>query len=554
MAAVYQGTNHRTARLLGPVERLIYRLLRIDPATESDWKGYVAGLLAFNAVGLGVLLLLLRLQGSLPFNPQALGGVPPWIAFNTAVSFVTNTNWQAYGGESTLSYLSQMAGLAVQNFASAAVGMAAAAALIRGITRHRGSPTGGRIGNFWVDLVRSILYVLVPLSFALSLVLVSQGVVQNFAPYSEVTTLEDSVQVIPGGPAASQVAIKDLGTNGGGFFNANSAHPFENPTPLSNAVIVVAMLIIPAGFVFAYGEMATKASAGAGRREGLALYSAMVVAFLVLTLGAVVNETGSGGAAGASGANLAVSPDSAGGNMEGKEVRFGSAESAVYASVTTALSNGSVNAAHDSFTPMGGAVPLVNMALGEVVFGGVGVGLNGMLVFVVITVFIAGLMVGRTPEWLGKKIDGGDVKLALAATVAPPIAVLILAGVAAGTSLGRAGMFNPVPHGWSEILYGYISGVNNNGSAFGGLGASQTFYAVTIGIAMVVGRFFTLIPVLALAGRLAGRKRSEVLSEAAFPTYGPLFIVLLLAVVVIVGALTYLPALALGPFVEALEA
>jgi K+-transporting ATPase ATPase A chain len=544
LAAVYTGENRRSEWWLGWLERGFYRALRVDPGAEHTWKTYVGALLAFNAVGFVFLYALLRLQGFLPLNPQGLEGVPPWIAFNTAVSFVTNTNWQAYGGESTLSYLSQLGGLCVQNFVSAGAGMAAAAALIRGIARRNAE----RIGNFWTDLVRSIVYVLLPLSLVVALFLVSQGVVQNFGAYTEVTTLEGATQVIPGGPAASQVAIKDLGTNGGGFFNANSAHPLENPTPLSNTVIVLAMLVISAGFVFAYGHMVGRPS------EGYAVYAAMAIIFLILTTGAVVNEVGSGGAATGSGADFALSKEASGGNMEGKEVRFGTAESSIYASVTTSLSNGSVNSAHDSFTPMGGAVPLVNMMLGEVVFGGVGVGLNGMLVFVILTVFIAGLMVGRTPEWLGKKIDGGDVKLAVLATIAPQVAVLILAGFASGTALGRAGVFNPGPHGWSEILYGFASGANNNGSAFGGLGSGQTFYAITIGFAMVIGRYFTLIPVLALAGRLASRKASDSVTDATFRTNGPLFVVLLLAIVVIVGALTYLPALALGPFVEALSA
>ena len=544
LAAVYTGTNRRSERWLGWLERGIYRVLRVDPQVEHSWKAYAGALLAFNAVGFVVLYLLLRLQGSLPLNPQALAGVPPWIAFNTAVSFVTNTNWQAYGGEATLSYLSQMAGLSVQNFASAAVGMAAAAALIRGIARR----TTDRLGNFWVDLVRSTLYVLLPIALVLAVFFISQGVIQNLSPYVEVTTLEGAAQVIPGGPAASQIAIKDLGTNGGGFFNANSAHPFENPTPLTNAVIVVAMLAISAAFVFAYGRMIGRP------KEGYAIYAAMTVIFVVLTVGAVVNEVGSAGAADGSGADTKVSLENAGGNMEGKETRFGPAESGIYASVTTSLSNGSVNAAHDSFTPLGGAVPMVNMMLGEVVFGGVGVGLNGMLVFVILTVFIAGLMVGRTPEWLGKKIEAGDVKLAVIATIAPQVAVLVLSGIAAGTALGRAGIYNPGPHGWSEILYGYASGANNNGSAFGGLGSGQAFYTLTVGLAMIVGRFLTLVPVLALAGRLGNRKASEAVTEATFRTSGPLFVVLLLAVVVIVGALTYLPALAVGPIVESLGA
>ncbi|HSL25344.1 MAG TPA: potassium-transporting ATPase subunit KdpA [Acidimicrobiia bacterium] len=544
LAAVYTGTNRLSERWLGWLERGIYRVLRVDPQVEHSWKAYAGALLAFNAVGFVVLYLLLRLQGSLPLNPQALAGVPPWIAFNTAVSFVTNTNWQAYGGEATLSYLSQMAGLSVQNFASAAVGMAAAAALIRGIARR----TTDRLGNFWVDLVRSTLYVLLPIALVLAVFFISQGVIQNLSPYVEVTTLEGAAQVIPGGPAASQIAIKDLGTNGGGFFNANSAHPFENPTPLTNAVIVVAMLAISAAFVFAYGRMIGRP------KEGYAIYAAMTVIFVVLTVGAVVNEVGSAGAADGSGADTKVSLENAGGNMEGKETRFGPAESGIYASVTTSLSNGSVNAAHDSFTPLGGAVPMVNMMLGEVVFGGVGVGLNGMLVFVILTVFIAGLMVGRTPEWLGKKIEAGDVKLAVIATIAPQVAVLVLSGIAAGTALGRAGIYNPGPHGWSEILYGYASGANNNGSAFGGLGSGQAFYTLTVGLAMIVGRFLTLVPVLALAGRLGNRKASEAVTEATFRTSGPLFVVLLLAVVVIVGALTYLPALAVGPIVESLGA
>jgi K+-transporting ATPase ATPase A chain len=523
------------------VERLIYRVLRVDPEVEHGWRTYLGGLLAFNAAGFVVLYALLRLQGSLPFNPEGLPGVPPWIAFNTAVSFVTNTNWQAYGGESKMSYLSQFAGLTVQNFVSAAVGMAAAAALIRAVARRNTD----KIGNFWVDLVRSNVYVLLPISLLFSFVLVSQGVVQNFDPYTEVATVEGAAQVIPGGPAAGQVAIKDLGTNGGGFFNANSAHPFENPTPLSNAVITVMMLAIPAGLVLAYGRMTGR------RRDGWAIYAAMTVLLTVLTVGAIVEEADAGAAAG-TGADATAAVDAPGGNMEGKEVRFGTAESAIYASVTTALSNGSVNSAHDSMTPMGGAVPLVNMMLGEVVFGGVGVGLNGMLVFVVLTVFIAGLMVGRTPEWAGKKLEGGDVKLAVMATIAPQMVVLVLAGLAAGTSLGRAGIFNPTPHGWTEILYGFTSAGNNNGSAFGGLGSAQTFYASTQGLAMIAGRFLTLIPVMALAGRLANRTATDVPSDVTFRTDGPLFVILLLAVVVIVGALTYLPALAVGPFGEAL--
>lgn len=541
LAAVYSGTATRAGRILGPLEGVIYRLLRVDPDVEHGWRTYLGGLLAFNAVGFLVLYPLLRFQGGLPFNPEGLPGVPPWIAFNTAVSFVTNTNWQAYGGESTMSYLSQFGGLTVQNFVSAAVGMASAAALIRAIARRNTD----KIGNFWVDLVRSNLYVLLPMSLLFAVILMSQGVVQNFDPYTEATTIEGAAQVIPGGPAASQVAIKDLGTNGGGFFNANSAHPFENPTPLSNAVIIVAMLAIPAGLVLAHGRMTGRT------RDGWAIYAAMTILLVVMTTGAIVNET-AGGVAADTGADTSASTAAPGGNMEGKEVRFGTADSAIYASVTTALSNGSVNSAHDSMTPMGGAVPLVNMMLGEVVFGGVGVGLNGMLVFVVLTVFISGLMVGRTPEWAGKKLEGGDIKLAVTATIAPQMIVLVFAGLAAGTSLGRAGIFNPPPHGWTEILYGYASAGNNNGSAFGGLGSGQTFYALTTGLAMIAGRFLTLIPVVALAGRLAGRTATDVANDATFRTDGPLFVTLLVAVVVIVGALTYLPALAVGPFAEAL--
>ncbi len=541
LAAVYSGTATRAGRILGPLERVIYRVLRVDPEVEHGWRTYLGGLLAFNAVGFLVLYALLRFQGSLPFNPEQLPGVPPWIAFNTAVSFVTNTNWQAYGGESTMSYLSQFGGLTVQNFVSAAVGMASAAALIRAIARRNTD----KIGNFWVDLVRSNLYVLVPISLTFAFILISQGVVQNFDPYTEATTIEGAAQVIPGGPAASQIAIKDLGTNGGGFFNANSAHPFENPTPLSNAVIIVSMLAIPAGLVLAYGRMTGR------KRDGWAIYSAMTILLVVMTTGAIIEET-AGGAAAGTGANTSASIAAPGGNMEGKEVRFGTADSAIYASVTTALSNGSVNSAHDSMTPMGGAVPLVNMMLGEVVFGGVGVGLNGMLVFVVLTVFISGLMVGRTPEWAGKKLEGGDVKLAVTATIAPQMVVLVFAGLAAGTSLGRAGIFNPTPHGWTEILYGFTSAGNNNGSAFGGLGSAQTFYALTTGLAMIAGRFLTLIPVIALAGRLASRTATDIPNDATFHTHGPLFVTLLVAVVVIVGALTFLPALAVGPFAEAL--
>ncbi|MEO5375504.1 MAG: potassium-transporting ATPase subunit KdpA [Alphaproteobacteria bacterium] len=519
LARVLSGERILLDRVLGPVERGIYRISGIDPAREQHWLAFAASLLAFNLVSVLVLYGLLRVQHLLPLNPQGLPQVPPELAFNTAISFVTNTNWQAYGGESTLSYFSQMVGLGVQNFASAATGMAVAAALARGFSRR----AARTVGHFHVDLVRSVLYVLLPLSLVVAGLLVWQGVPQNFDPYVTADTLEGGRQVIAQGPVASQVAIKQLGTNGGGFFNVNSAHPYENPTPLANFVEMLTILLIPAALVVAFGRMV------GDRRQGWAIFAAMAV---MLTIGILV-------------ASWAESA----GSLEGKEVRFGTAASALWAVATTAASNGSVNAMHDSFTPLGGMVALVNMLLGEVVFGGVGVGLTGMLVFVMLTVFIAGLMVGRTPEYLGKKIEAREVKLAVIAIIAFPLLLLGFAALAVTVPQGVAGITAPGPHGLSQTLYAYASAVGNNGSAFAGFNANTLYHDTAIGLAILFGRYAALIPVLAIAGGLVA-KGTVPPSAGTFPTHGVLFVVLLVAVVVVVGGLTFFPVLALGPIAE----
>jgi K+-transporting ATPase ATPase A chain len=539
MARVYQGERTIISPILGPVERFFYRLAGVKSEDEMDWKTYAAALLLFNLVGFLFLYLLLRLQHILPLNPQNLGSVSPDLAFNTAVSFTTNTNWQSYAGETTLSTLLQMLGLTVQNFLSAATGMAVLIAFIRGLMRH----TSDKLGNFWIDLTRSTLYILLPLALTLALVLVSQGVVQTFQPDATIRTLDQTThattQTLPLGPVASQVAIKQLGTNGGGYFNVNSAHPFENPTPLSNFLEMLSILLISAALCYTFGKMV------GDTRQGWAILAAMTLLLVVMVSVAIQAESQGNPAF----ASLGI--DQSLGNMEGKEVRFGSASSALWATVTTAASNGSVNAMHDSFMPLGGLVPMWMMQLGEVVFGGVGSGLYGMLAFVIIAVFVAGLMVGRTPEYLGKKIEIFEMKMAALIVLIPVLTVLIGTAVALVVPAGRAGIFNSGPQGFSEVLYAFSSAGNNNGSAFAGIGANNIFYNLTLGIAMLVGRYALIVPVLAMAGSLA-RKKKVPASTGTLPTHTPLFTAWLIGVVVIVGALSFLPALALGPIVQQL--
>ena len=535
MARVYEGEPTLLGKLLGPVERLVYRVLGVTPDREDDWKTYTFGLLAFNVLGLLAVYALQRFQLALPLDPQRLPAVPPDLAFNTATSFATNTNWQSYGGETTLGYLVQMLGLGVQNFVSAASGMAVLVALVRGFVRKESAT----IGCFWVDLVRGTLYVLVPLSFVFAVFLVSQGVVQTFAPYATSTFLQSHDQTtVALGPAASQIAIKDLGTNGGGFFNANSAHPFENPTPLSNFVVILSLLVLPAALCFTFGRMVKDT------RQGWALLATMLVIFVPLLALCTFAESSGNPALAALGLD--------GGNMEGKEVRFGIAPSALYAVATTAASNGSVNAMHDSFTPLGGLVPLWLMQLGEIIFGGAGSGLYGMIMFAIIAVFVSGLMVGRTPEYLGKKIEAFEMQMAALTVLVPAATVLVGTAIAVATEAGTRPIANPGPHGFTEVLYAFSSAGNNNGSAFGGLGANTPFYTTALGIAMWLARFWIMVPVLGLAGSLA-RKKSVPPSAGTLPTHKPLFVGMLVAVVVVVGALTFIPALALGPIVEHLQ-
>ncbi|MBL0349674.1 MAG: potassium-transporting ATPase subunit KdpA [Elusimicrobia bacterium] len=541
MARVYEGRAPWLGKALGPLERLLYRLFGIRPEEEMPWKTYAAAFLAFNIVGLVAVYALQRLQGRLPLNPLGLGAVSPDSSFNTAVSFATNTNWQGYGGETTLSYLTQTLGLTVQNFLSAASGMAVLVALTRGFVRRQAST----LGNFWVDLTRSTLHILLPLSVAVGLLLVSQGVVQTFRPSVTVAPLGGgaAAQVLAVGPVASQVAIKQLGTNGGGFFNVNSAHPFENPTPLSNFIEWISILLIAAALCSTFGELVKD------RRQGWAVLAAMGVMFVPFLWLTVDQEQRGNPLLTRAGADQAASSLQPGGNMEGKEVRFGIVQSALWATATTAASNGSVNAMHDSLTPLGGLAPLVLMQLGEVVFGGVGSGLYGLLLFAVIAVFIAGLMVGRTPEYLGKKIEAYEMKMASIGVLVPCAVVLIGTAVAVATKAGRATVFNPGAHGFSEVLYAFSSAGNNNGSAFAGLGANTPFYNVALGLAMFFARYWIAIPVLALAGSLAGKKQVP-LSSGTLPTHTPLFVLFLVGTVLLVGALTFFPALALGPIVE----
>ena len=534
---VYEGERRPLPRLLGPLERGLFRLSGVDPRREQTWLQYTFALLAFSAMSMLVTYALERLQLRLPLNPQKLAAVPADLAFNTAASFTTNTNWQAYSGESTMSYLTQMAGLAWHNFTSAAAGMAVAIALARGLTRRLASGAPRVLGNFWVDLWRGILYVLLPLSVVAALVLASQGVVQNLAAYRDVTTLEGAKQLVALGPVASQEAIKELGTNGGGFFNANSAHPFESPTPFTNFFEMVLIFAIPAALTYAYGRMAKS------QRQGWAILAAMGVLFLAGVTAAYWAESHPNPAL----SSLAVSQTA--GNMEGKEVRFGVPASTLFATVTTDASCGAVNSMHDSFTPLGGLVPLVNIQLGEVVFGGVGAGLYGMLVFVILSVFIAGLMVGRTPEYLGKKVEAREMKLAMLYVLIFPLIILGFSAWAVVSPLGLAASNNAGPHGLSEILYAFTSGAGNNGSAFAGLNASTPFWNVTLAVTMLVGRFFMLIPALAIAGSMVGKKVVPA-GPGTFPTDGTLFTGLLVSVVLIVGALTFFPVLSLGPIVE----
>jgi K+-transporting ATPase ATPase A chain len=537
MYRVFETGEAPLGRFLGRVEGFVYKLFGVDPKVEQDWKGYCFALLAFSAFGAVVTYAILRLQGHLPLNPQHLAGVPQELSFNTAASFITNTNWQSYSGESTMSYLSQMAGLAWHNFTSAASGIAVALCVARGFTR-RGGPTGSStLGNFWVDLNRAILYLLLPDSFIFALVLVSQGVIQNLKPYLDVTTLEGAKQTLALGPVASQEAIKQLGTNGGGFFNANAAHPFENPTPFTNLISLFLIFAIPAGLTYTYGRMAKD------RKQGWILFAAMSCLFFVGVM--VCNHSEAQGNSAFAGLPI----HQALGNMEGKEARFGVAASTLYATVTTDASCGAVNAMHDSFTPLGGLVPLVNIKLGEVIFGGVGAGMYGILMFVVLSVFIAGLMVGRTPEYLGKKIESKEIQLATLYILIFPILILGFSAWAAVSPMGVSSLNNNGAHGLSEILYAFTSAAGNNGSAFAGLNANTSFWNITLATTMLAGRFLMIVPVLGIAGAMV-RKKVVPPSLGTFPTNGPLFAFLLVSVILIVGALTFFPALSLGPIVD----
>lgn len=531
MAAVFAGERTFLSPILGPIERVFYAVAGIDPKAEQHWTRYAAAMLLFNAFGFFLLFAILRFQDVLPLNPQGLGPVAPDLAFNTAISFVTNTNWQSYGGETTMSYLSQMLGLTVQNFVSAATGIALAIALVRGFARAQAKT----IGNFWADMTRSVLYILLPLSIVTALFLAWQGVPQNFNPSQTAETLEGATQTLAQGPVASQIAIKQIGSNGGGYFNVNSAHPYENPTPLSNLVQMLALLAIAAALTNTFGRLVKD------ERQGWAMFAAMAAMFVAGLLAVYLQEAGGNPLL----ANLGVE----GSNMEGKEVRFGAVNSAIWATATTSASNGSVNAMHDSFLPLAGLVPIFNMQLGEVIFGGVGAGLYGMLLFAVLAIFIAGLMVGRTPEYLGKKIEAREVKLAIFAIAVLPLFILAFTAWAAATPDGLAGVQDKGPHGFSEILYAFSSAVGNNGSAFAGLTANSLFYNPTMGIAMFFGRFFMIVPMLAIAGSLASKKKVPA-GTGSFPTHGLLWVILLAGTVLIVGGLTFLPALALGPIAE----
>jgi len=554
MARVFAGEKTFLDPVMRPVERLLYRVTGVDETKEMPWTEYAIAMLLFSVVSMVLLYLIQRMQQWLPWNPQHLAAVPTDLAFNTAASFTTNTNWQAYIPETTMSYFTQMAGLAFHNFASAAVGIAMAIAVIRGIARRERET----IGNFWVDFTRCTLWVLLPICLVVSLIFVSQGVIQNFRPYDtaklvnpqtgsltgadgKTTTQTVTEQVIAQGPVASQEAIKIFGTNGGGFFNANSAHPFENPTPFTNFLQLVLIFAIPSGLTYTLGRMT------GSQRHGWAIWAAMAVLFMTGVVCAYAAEAR--GNPLLHGVDQRVSATQSGGNMEGKEVRFGIADSALYATVTTDASCGAVNSMHDSYTPLGGMIPLINMMLGEVIFGGVGAGLYGIVVFVILAVFIAGLMVGRTPEYLGKKIEAYDVKMAMLTVLIFSLVILVFTAVAVVTSYGKAGISNPGPHGLSQILYAYTEGAANNGSAFAGGNWNSLWYNTSIGFDMLLGRFFMIIPVLAIAGNLA-RKKIVPASAGTFPVTTPLFSVLLVSVILIVSALTFFPALSLGPILE----
>jgi potassium-transporting ATPase potassium-binding subunit len=552
MARLFEGERTWMHPVVRPVERLVYRLSAVDETAEQHWTHYAGSLLAFSLAGILLTYLIQRIQGWLPFNPQSFGGklISPDLAFNTAVSFGTNTNWQAYTPETTVSYFTQMAGLAVHNFTSAAAGIATAMALVRGFSRR----SAQTIGNFWVDLTRATLYVLIPLSIVIALIFVSQGVIQNLSPYTKVATLEGGAQTIAQGPVASQEAIKMLGTNGGGFFNANSAHPFENPTPFSNFLQLLCIFVIPAGLTYTFGKLVRDT------RQGWALFAAMSVVFFAGVLVVYPAEQSGNPNLTALGLEQQATATQPGGNMEGKEVRFGIPASALFAVVTTDASCGAVNSMHDSFTPLGGMVPLVNIQLGEVIFGGVGAGLYGMLMYAILAVFLAGLMVGRTPEYLCKKIEQKEVKMAMLALLVLAASILLFSAGGMVTHFAKNAWINPPgpttanltnngPHGLSEILYAYTSGTGNNGSAFMGLNANTPWFNTTIGFAMLIGRFLMMIPLLAAAGSLA-RKKMVPVSAGTFPTHGGLFVAWLVGVILIVGALTFFPALSLGPIVE----
>ncbi len=539
MTRVFTGERTFLSPVLGPLERVFYRLSGVDERSDQNWLTYAVSMLLFSLVGFASLYALMRLQAMLPFNPAGQPTVEEGLAFNTAMSFNTNTNWQSYVPETTMSYLVQMAGLTVHNFVSAATGIALAIALIRGFARR--SAKG--IGNFWVDLVRCTLYVLLPISIVVGLFFVWQGMPQNFGAYTEATTLEGAKQVIAQGPVASQEAIKMLGTNGGGFFNTNSAHPFENPNAITNFVQIVLIFSIGASLTNVFGRMI------GDQRQGWAVFAVMGILFLVGVVIAYWAESAGNPAFAPLGIDTAASTLQAGGNMEGKEVRFGIANSALFATITTDASCGAVNSMHDSFTPLGGLVPLFNIQLGEIIVGGVGAGLYGMLLFAILAVFIAGLMVGRTPEYLGKKIEAKEVKMAMLAILILPLSILGFSAIATVVAAGLAGPANQGPHGFSEILYAYTSATGNNGSAFAGISANTMFYNTTIGFAMFIGRFLMIVPMVAIAGSLAAKKIVPA-SAGTFPTHGPLFVGLVVGVILIVGGLTYFPALALGPLVE----
>ena len=537
MYRVFEGDRQPLPRLFGAIERLLYKLCGVDPKQQQDWKQYTLAMLVFSAITLLVTYGIERLQDVLPLNPQNFPPVAPDLAFNTAASFTTNTNWQAYSGESTMSYLTQMAGLAWHNFMSAAIGIGIALALARGITYRLQGGAAKTLGNFWVDLVRATVYVLIPISIPIALLLVSQGVIQNFSAYVEIATLEGVKQTLAMGPVASQEIIKELGTNGGGFFNANSAHPFESANPLTNFIEMLLIFSIPAAMTYTYGRMARD------QKQGWVLFGAMALIFIVGVWVAYRSE--------AQGNPLmrGMAVDQGAGNWEGKEARFGIANSALFATVTTATSCGAVNSMHDSFTALGGLVPLANIQLGELVFGGVGAGLYAMLIYVILSVFIAGLMVGRTPEYLGKKIESREIKLSMLYVLIFPLLILYYSGWSLVAPYGVSSLNNAGPHGLSEILYAYSSAAGNNGSAFAGLNANTPWFNVSLGLTMLAGRFLMIVPAMAVAGSLVGKKAVPE-SLGTFPTNGSLFVVLLVGVIIIVGALTFFPALALGPIVE----